>query len=105
MVDISKEDSGGKEDSGEDDDSAERSRGTSSRRPQSHPQRRRSLSALPPSNERELLLNQSKAFRDYENLFVALDAMEQWKALADKAPKYEISKKVLVEFPLTSSLL
>ena len=32
--------------------------------------------------EREILLDQSRSFRDLENLFVALDAMETWKDLA-----------------------
>ena len=82
MVDISKEDFD------EEDEPADLGRSTSLQRTRSQSQRRRSSSAMPPAgNERELLLNQSKAFRDFENLFAALDAMEQWKDLADQAQK------------------
>lgn len=37
--------------------------------------------------DRELMLSQASTFRDFENLFVALDAMEEWKNLADEAVK------------------
>lgn len=38
-----------------------------------------------PSTEQELLLEQSVTFRDFENLFRTLDAMEQWeKLIADE---------------------
>ena len=46
--------------------------------------------SMPPERikkEREILLDQSKSFRDLENLFVALDAMEVWKDLATEAQK------------------
>ena len=37
--------------------------------------------------DRELMLSQARTFRDFENLFAALDAMEKWKNLADEAVK------------------
>ena len=40
--------------------------------------------------EREILLSQSSTFRDLENLFVALNAMEEWRALATELS--EVSK-------------
>lgn len=49
--------------------------------------RRRSSSALRMRNEREILLLQSRSFRDFEALFVVLDAMEQWKAVTDQSKK------------------
>ena len=33
------------------------------------------------------MLSQASTFRDFENLFTALDAMEEWKNLADEAVK------------------
>ena len=48
------------------------------------------LASIPPDrikNEREILLDQSKSFRDLENLFVTLDAMEKWKDLAVDAQR------------------
>ena len=81
MIDISKNDSD------EEYASATSSRSTRSRRTRSQPQRRRSSSAKGARNERELLLHQSCTFRDFEDLFAALDAMEQWKDLADQAKK------------------
>jgi len=58
-----------------------RSRHASSRR------RRRSSSLRRVSNEREMMLNQACTFQDLENLFIALDALEEWKTLADKGKK------------------
>ncbi len=80
MVDITKDDID------EEDELAASSR-TRSGRTRSQPRRRRSSSAMRANNERELLLNQSSSFRDFENLFAALDAMEHWKDLADQASK------------------
>ena len=81
MVDISKEESD------EEDESVAMSRSTRSGRTRGQPQRSRSSSARSAGSERDLLLNQSRTFRDFENLFVALDALEQWKDLADQANK------------------
>lgn len=89
MVDISKQDSDEEDDSAKEDDSGMTSRSTRSstslRRTRRQSRRRRSSPAMQVRNERELLLHQASAFRDFENLFAALDAMEQWKALADQA--------------------
>lgn len=79
MVDISKADSD------ERDEPAAMSRSTRSGRTRSQPQPRRNSTAMRAGNERELLLDQSRTFRDFENLFAALDAMERWKDLADQA--------------------
>ena len=37
------------------------------------------------TSDRELMLSQASTFRDFENFFTALDAMEDWKNLADEA--------------------
>ena len=58
-----------------------RSHRTSSQR---HP---RSSSARPVDNDRELLLELARTFKDLENLFVALDALEEWERLADEGGK------------------
>lgn len=58
-----------------------RSRHTSSQR------RRRSSSLGDVSNEREMMLKQATTFRDLENLFVALGALEEWKTLANGGKK------------------
>ena len=39
------------------------------------------------NDDRELMLSQASTFRDFEKLFVALDAMEVWKNLADEVIK------------------
>ena len=52
--------------------------------------RRRSSSVRRTTAERDLLLRESSAFRDLENLFVALDAMERWKGVADQGDRYAI---------------
>ena len=39
------------------------------------------------NGDRELMLSQASTFRDFENLFAALDAMEEWKDSADEAIK------------------
>jgi len=46
---------------------------------------KQSSSAQRQINKRKLLLRQSKTFRDFENLFVALSALEDWKYAADEA--------------------
>ena len=46
--------------------------------------RRRSSSLKRYIEERDILLEQASTFRDFENLCVAIDAMEKWKTLADK---------------------
>ena len=82
VVDISKHDGFGE------DEAASR---TLSRKTRSKGSRKQQApSSIPPErikNEREILLDQSKSFRDLENLFVALDAMEAWKELATEAQK------------------
>lgn len=50
-------------------------------------QRSGSPSAKSAHGDRELMLSQASTFRDFENLFTALDAMEEWKNLADDAVK------------------
>ena len=37
--------------------------------------------------DRELMLSQASTFRDFENLFAALDAIEEWKRFADEVVK------------------
>ena len=37
--------------------------------------------------DRELMLSQARTFRDFENLFAALDAIEEWKRFADEVVK------------------
>ena len=56
-------------------------------RPARSSQRPGSLSAKHAHGDRELMLGQASTFRDFENLFAALDAMEEWKNLADEAVK------------------
>lgn len=81
-VDISKS-----QDSSDDEgDSVSRSQNTRSRHARS-PQRSGSPSAKLVHGDRELMLSQASTFRDFENLFAALDAMEEWKNLADEAVK------------------
>ena len=48
-------------------------------------QRSGSPSAKFVRGDRELMLRQASTFRDFENLFAALDAMEEWQNLADEA--------------------
>lgn len=51
-------------------------------------QRRRHSSSLRrASGEREIMLRQATTFRDLENLFVALDALEEWKSIANEVKK------------------
>lgn len=49
--------------------------------------RRRSSSARRAHDERQLLLGQSRSFRDFEALFAVLDAIEEWKRIADEVSK------------------
>ena len=49
--------------------------------------RRRSSSSKRTDGEREMMLSQASAFRDFENLFTAFGALEDWKGLADQAKK------------------
>lgn len=58
-----------------------RSRQSRSRRQRHNSPARRS------HNERRLLLQQSKSFRDLEALIGVLDAMEQWKEVIDEVNK------------------
>ena len=44
-------------------------------------------------NKLEIMWDQSKSFRDLENLFVVLDAMEAWKDLAIEAQQYVTLRK------------
>ena len=55
--------------------------------PTSSHDRRPSSSAKPTSNDREVLLELARTFKDLENLFAALDALEYWKHLADNGAK------------------
>ena len=81
-VDISKS-----QDSSDDEgDPVTTSQNTRSR-PTRSPQRPGSPSAKLVHGDRELMLSQASTFRDFENLFAALDAMEEWKNLADEAAK------------------
>lgn len=50
--------------------------------------RRGSSSARRAQNERQLLLHQSRTFRDFEALFAILNAMEEWKDIADQANRF-----------------
>ena len=61
-------------------------RNTRSRQHKARP-RRRSSSSRRLSVRRELLLNESNTFRDFESLFVALDALEHWKDVIDQSVK------------------
>ena len=58
--------------------------------------RRRSSSARRVHNERQLLLEQSRSFRDFEALFAVLGAIEEWKTIADDVSKYALA------YPLSS---
>lgn len=49
--------------------------------------RRRSSSARRARIDRQLLLEQSRSFRDFEALFAVLDAIEEWKKIADEVSK------------------
>lgn len=50
-------------------------------------QRRRSSTASTFASERQILLDQAATFRDFETLFIALDALEEWKDLSVEAKK------------------
>ena len=50
-------------------------------------QRRRSLSLERIKSEEEMMLIQAKSFRDFENFFIAIDALEEWKEIADESMK------------------
>lgn len=76
-IDLSKfEDLGEDEEEVVSTDRKTRSRHTSSQ------QRRRSSSLRRVSNTRDIMLRQATTFRDLQNLFVALDALEDWRNLA-----------------------
>lgn len=81
-VDISKS-----QDSSDDEgDPVTGSRDTRSRHARSS-QRPGSPSTKAVPGDRELMLSQASTFRDFENFFAALNAMEEWKNLADEAAK------------------
>ena len=61
-------------------------RGTRSHQTNSH-RRHPSSSTRHDDNDRELLLELARTFRDLESLFFALDALEEWKRLADEGGK------------------
>lgn len=48
---------------------------------------RRRSSTKDVSNERQMMLDQGKTFMDLENLFMALDSLEQWQKLAAEGKK------------------
>ena len=50
--------------------------------------RRRSPSLRRGNDEREIMLDQASTFIDFENLFTALDALEEWKGLANRSKRY-----------------
>lgn len=58
--------------------------------------RRRSSSVRRTATERDILLSHSSTFRDLENLFVALDAMERWKEVADQGDRYTITVSPII---------
>ena len=81
-VDISKSQNS----SDDEGDPVTRSQITRSRHARSS-QRSGSPSVKLAHGDRELMLSQASTFRDFENLITALDAMEEWKNLADEAVK------------------
>lgn len=81
-TDISKDLHSNDDDAGEGDVS----KSTKSHRMSSQ-RRRPSSSARPANNDRELLLELATTFRDLENLFIALDALDEWERLADEGRK------------------
>lgn len=81
-TDISKDLHYNDEDAGEGDGF----RGTRSHQTSSH-HRHPSSSTRHGDNDRELLLELARTFRDLESLFIALDALEEWKRLADEGGK------------------
>ncbi len=70
------------EDLGEDEQEVISTDGKTRSRHSSSQQRRRNSSLRRVSNEPEMMLRQATTFRDLENLFIALDALEEWKTLA-----------------------
>ena len=52
---------------------------------QGRDQERRHSSSI--RNDKQILLNQARSFRDFEGLFVALDALEDWRHSAEDAKK------------------
>ena len=81
-VDISKS----QDSSDEEGDPAPKVQNTRSRHARSS-QRSGSPPAKVVHGDLELMLNQASTFRDFENLFAALDAIEEWKGLADEVVK------------------
>ncbi|KAL9103799.1 MAG: hypothetical protein Q9163_001208 [Psora crenata] len=60
---------------------------------------RNSASTIQPSNdEREILLYQSRTFRDLESLFFALNAMEEWRYFADQVQRQPKDKSISAAF-------
>ncbi|KAL9130608.1 MAG: hypothetical protein Q9217_001268 [Psora testacea] len=49
-------------------------------------------------DEREILLEQSRTFRDLESLLVTLNAMEEWRYLADQVQRHPKDKSVSAPF-------
>ena len=71
-----------------DDDAGEGDVFTSIKSHRTSSQRRPSSStARPVDNDRELLLELARTFKDLENLFIALDALEEWERLAEEGGK------------------
>lgn len=79
-TDISKSDDLG---DGDGEVAATTTRRTRSRHASSQ-RRRRSSSLRRANNAREIMLDQATTYRDLEGLIMALDALEAWKAVADK---------------------
>lgn len=71
-----------------DDDAEEEDVFRSTRSHRTSSQRRHpSSSTTSVDNDRELLLELARTFTDLENLFIALDALEEWERLADEGGK------------------
>ena len=79
-TDIGKEQDSYDDDDDEDEDPESPSKGDHSFA-RGH-QRRRSSSLTRFEDDRKMLLDQTSTFRDFERLFTALDALEEWKVLA-----------------------
>ena len=91
-IDISKS----QESSDDEDDAVTIVRGTKARRARSS-RRSSSPSTNFAQGDREVMLSQSSSFRDLESLFGTLDAMEEWKNLADEGVKLVPSQTSAVD--------
>lgn len=83
-IDISKNPES--DDDSDDEDIGSKSRNASFRHSRGF-NRRRSSSLKRVGEECDMMLNQASSFRDFENLFTALDAMEEWVEVTQKGKK------------------